>query len=86
MNEHLIDSEIMQATITNSSGWNNWWFEGKDGQNILVKKYPYKATQGCETTYCSCVDCVTKTAGKKLYDMWEVISTGSIIPECCLQF
>ncbi len=86
MNEHLIDSGLMQATITNSAGWNNWWFEGRDGETIIVRKYQYKTTRSGKSTYCSCVDCVIENAGKELYDAWEVIPTGSIIPECCLQF
>jgi hypothetical protein len=81
---------VYSAIIVNTKGWKDHWFEGKDGTELIVKKYPYKSTKGGQVEYCYCFDCLKNRRGKKLYETYEVVSgyknTGSIIPECCLSF
>ena len=78
--------KLLDAVIINTKDWTNHWFEGKEGEVVRVRKYPYKTCVGGYIDYCSCVDCVVNRAGKQMYDAYEVVDTGSIIPVCCLEF
>lgn len=46
------------------------WYNLKE--RLIVKKYPFQATEDGTTTYCHCNECETERKGKKLYDMYEV--------------
>ncbi len=76
----------MRATIKNTEGFEQWWFSDLLGTIVNVREYKYKVTRGAKTTQCSCYDCVREWAGKELFDAYEVIETGAIIPAICLEF
>ena len=55
-----------------------WWYA--IGQVYNVRMYTYKATDDATINKCFCLECVKKRRGKKLYEMYEDVDTGGIIP------
>lgn len=55
-----------------------WWYTV--GKVYNVRKYPYKATDGATINKCFCSECVKERKDKKLYEMYENIETGGLIP------
>jgi hypothetical protein len=78
------------AIIVNSSEFKGHWFEGLDGEAILVKEYPYKVSKQGDVDCCLCQECVINEAGKEFFEACEVIegcdNEGSVIPLICLNF
>jgi hypothetical protein len=78
------------ATIINSSEFKGHWFEGLDGETIVVKKYRHKISKQGDVDCCNCQECVINEAGKEFFEAYEVVdgcnNNGSVIPATCLNF
>jgi len=62
-------------------------FRFKKGKNYLVRIDPLKTTSKGDNNFCNCPKCLKQRKGKKLYEMYEVVSgkhTYALIPiSCC---